>query len=251
MSDLPIQRHRAILDHLDKVETARSVQLAALLGVTRETIRNDLAHLAGRGLLRLVYGGAVRLGVQEPDLQARLASNIEGKTAIANRAASLVPDGARLALDCGSTTLALARALRARVGLKLWTNDIAIAQELGGQAEVVLLGGAFSAAQNITTGADAVEMMAGYNVDFAFISLGGLSADQGLTDFDRDGLALRNAMRRAADACFFLADHGKFGRPAPLRWKTPETARAVICDRAPGPDEQALLARLGLPLMLA
>ncbi|MGB3279359.1 MAG: DeoR/GlpR family DNA-binding transcription regulator [Pseudorhodobacter sp.] len=251
MSDLPIQRHRAILDHLDKMETARSVQLAAILGVTRETIRNDLAHLAGRGLLRLVYGGAVRLGVQEPDLQARLASNIEGKTAIANRAASLVPDGARLALDCGSTTLALARALRARVGLKLWTNDIAIAQELGGQAEVVLLGGAFSAAQNITTGADAVEMMAGYNVDFAFISLGGLSADQGLTDFDRDGLALRNAMRRAADACFFLADHGKFGRPAPLRWKTPETARAVICDRAPGPDEQALLARLGLPLMLA
>jgi DeoR family glycerol-3-phosphate regulon repressor len=189
--------------------------------------------------------------VQEPDLQARLASNIEGKTAIANRAASLVPDGARLALDCGSTTLALARALRARVGLKLWTNDIAIAQELGGQAEVVLLGGAFSAAQNITTGADAVELMAGYNVDFAFISLGGLSADQGLTDFDRDGLALRNAMRRAADACFFLADHGKFGRPAPLRWKAPKTARAVICDRAPGPDEQAMLARLGLPLMLA
>jgi DeoR family glycerol-3-phosphate regulon repressor len=251
MSDLPIQRHRVILEHLDKMETARSVQLAALLGVTRETIRNDLAHLAGRGLLRLVYGGAVRLGLQEPDLQARLASNIEGKTAIANRAASLVPDGARLALDCGSTTLALARALRARVGLKLWTNDIAIAQELGGQAEVVLLGGPFLAAQNITTGADAVEMMAGYNVDFAFISLGGLSADQGLTDFDRDGLALRNAMRSAADACYFLADHSKFGRPAPLRWKTPETARAVICDRAPGSGEQAMLARIGLPLMLA
>lgn len=251
MSDLPIQRHRAILDHLDKVETARTVQLAANLGVTRETVRNDLAHLASRGLLRLVYGGAVRLGLQEPDLQARLATNIQGKTAIARHAAGLVPDGARLALDCGSTTLALARALRAHVGLKLWTNDIAIAQELGGQAEVVLLGGHFSVAQNTTFGVDAAEMMAGYNVDFAFISLGGLSADQGLTDFDRDGLSLRNAMRNAASACYFLADHGKFGRPAPLRWKNPHKAQAVICDRAPGPQEQAMLTRIGLPLMLA
>lgn len=250
MTDLPIQRHRAILDHLDKVETTRTVQLAAQLGVTRETIRNDLSHLADRGLLRLVYGGAVRAGLQEPDLQARLSSNIEGKTLIARRAAELVPDGARLALDCGSTTLALARELRPRVGLKIWTNDLAISQELGATADVVLLGGALSLAQNITTGPDTVEMMAGYNVDFAFISLGGLSSEQGLTDFDREGFTLRNAMKTAANASYFLADHEKFDRPAPLRWKSPETARAVVCDHAPGPSIQAMLDRIGLPLML-
>ena len=251
MSDLPIQRHRAILDHLERVETARTVELAALLAVTRETIRNDIAYLAGRGVLRQVYGGAVRLGLQEPDLQARLATNIEGKTRIAKLAASLVPDGSRVALDCGSTTLALAKELRARVGLKVWTNDIAIAQELGNSAEVVLLGGRLALAQNITTGPDATEMMAGYNVDQAFISLGGLSAAQGLTDFDREGFSLRNTMRSAASECFFLADHGKFGRPAPLRWKSPQTASALICDRAPGAEEQAMLNHIGLRLLLA
>lgn len=250
MNDLPIQRHRAILDHLNKVDTARTVELAAQLGVTRETIRNDLSHLADRGLLRLVYGGAVRAGLQEPDLQARLASNIEGKTLIARRAAALLPDGARLALDCGSTTLALARELSAHVGLMIWTNDLAIAQQLGSTAEVVLLGGSLSLSQNITTGPDTVEMMAGYNVDFAFISLGGLSAEQGLTDFDHEGFTLRNAMRSAAQTYFFLADTEKFGRPAPLRWKSPQTANAVICDRAPGPSVQAMMDRIGLPLML-
>lgn len=251
MTDLPIQRHRTILEHLNRVETARTVQLAAQLGVTRETIRNDLSHLAGRGLLRLVYGGAVRLGLHEPDLQTRLAANIEGKTRMARRAAALVPDGARLALDCGSTTLALARELRARVGLKVWTNDIAIAQELGSGAEMVLLGGPYLAAQNITTGPDTAEMMAGYNVDFAFISLGGLSAAQGLTDFDRAGFSLRNTMRSVAAECYFLADHAKFGRPAPLRWKSPHSAKAVICDCTPGPEEQAMLNRIGLPMLLA
>ncbi|MBZ0128680.1 MAG: DeoR/GlpR family DNA-binding transcription regulator [Rhodobacteraceae bacterium] len=251
MTDLPIQRHRAILDHLEAEESARTVQLAASLGVTRETIRKDLAYLANRGLLRLVYGGAVRSGLLEPDLQARLATNIEGKTMIARRAVALVPDGARLALDCGSTTLALARELRARSGLQVWTNDIAIAQELATSAEVVLLGGSYAPDENKTTGPDAVEMMATYNVDLAFISLGGLSAAQGLTDFDRDGFALRNTMRNAATGCYFLADHGKFGRPAHLRWKHPETASGVIADRAPGPEEQAMLARIGLPLILA
>ena len=251
MTNLPIQRHRAILDLLERAETARTSDLAAQLGVTRETIRTDLAHLAGRGLLRLVYGGVVRLGLHEPDLQARLATNIEGKTRIARRAAELVPDGVRLALDCGSTTLALARALRARVGLKIWTNDIAIAQELGDRAEMTLLGGVFSVPHNTTTGPDAAEMMAGYNVDLAFISLGGLCAAQGLTDFDRDGLSLRNTMRAMATDCYFLADHGKFGRPAPLRWKLPATAKAVICDRAPGPKEQAMLNEISLPLILA
>lgn len=249
MTDLPIQRHRAILDHLEAEGTARTIQLAALLGVTRETIRKDLAHLANRGLLRLVYGGAVRAGLPEPDLQARLATNIEGKTLIARRAAALVADGARLALDCGSTTLALARELRARGGLRIWTNDIAIAQELAGSAEVVLLGGTYSTAENKTTGPDAVEMMTIYNVDLAFISLGGLSAAHGLTDFDRDGFSLRNAMRNAAANSYFLADHGKFGRPAHLRWKNPETASAVITDLAPPAEDRAMLARIGLPLI--
>jgi DeoR/GlpR family transcriptional regulator of sugar metabolism len=184
-------------------------------------------------------------------LNARLVTNVEGKTRIAQCAAALVPDGARVAMDSGSTTLALARELRARVGLKVWTNDLAIAQELAASADVVLLGGNLSVAESATTGPDATEMMAGYTVDLAFISLGGLSAAQGLTDFDRAGLALRNAMRNAAGAYYFLADQGKFGRPAPLCWNFPETARAVICDRAPGPEEMAMLDRIGLPVMLA
>ena len=251
MTDLPIQRHRTILDHLERMETARTVELATLLVVTRETIRNDISYLAGRGLLRQVYGGAARIGLHEPDLQARLATNIEGKTRMARLAASLVPDGSRLALDCGSTTLALARELRTHVGLKVWTNDIAIAQELGNSADVVLLGGTLALAQNITIGRDTTEMMAGYNVDKAFISLGGLSAAQGLTDFDREAFSLRNTMRVAATECYFLADHGKFGRRAPLRWKSPQAARALICDRAPPPEEQAMLTRIALPLLLA
>ncbi|WP_394689338.1 hypothetical protein [Hoeflea sp.] len=141
--------------------------------------------------------------------------------------------------------------MRARVGLKIWTNDLATAQELGGGAEVVLLGGTLSLSQNVTTGPDAVEMMEGYNVDLAFISVGGLSAEQGLTGFDREGFILRNAMRNAANECYLLADTEKFGRPAPLRWKSAQTASGVICNCAPEQSVIEMLESIGLPLILA
>ncbi|MCY0094790.1 DeoR/GlpR family DNA-binding transcription regulator [Hoeflea ulvae] len=250
MSELPIRRHALILDYLAQHEGARTTELATRLNVTRETIRTDLAHLSERNLLRLVRGGAVAAGMREPERKDRLSANPQGKAAIAALAAGLVPDGARVILDSGSTTFALAKLLRARSGLKIWTNDIAIALELMPVAEVTLLGGQLDATERTLGGPDAIEMMQGYGADLAFVSLGGLSALQGLTDFDRSGLALRQSMVRAATEAYFLADHRKFGRDAPLRWKPQAQARAVICDRAPDASITQQLEAHGLSLIV-
>lgn len=251
MSQLPIQRHALILQHLEQHEGLRTTELAVQLAVTRETIRNDLAHLAERGLLRLVHGGAVTIAQHEPALSDRLTANAKGKAAIAARAAAMVPDGARVVLDSGSTTQALARELQARRGLKVWTNDIAIALEIMVHAEVTLLGGKLNPKERSLGGQDAIEMMSGYNADFAFISLGGLSADQGLSDFDRSELALRQVMLTSAAQGFFLADQSKFDRNAPLRWKMPHQAKAIICDVKPGTGIQNLLRAHELSLLVA
>lgn len=251
MSELPIRRHALILQHLDHHEGARTTELASLLEVTRETIRKDLAYLSQRKLLQLVRGGAVQIGGREPELSGRMATNPDGKALIGREAARLVPDGASVILDSGSTTLALAQQLRARAGLKIWTNDIAIALELAPVAEVTLLGGRLNAMERTLGGLDAIEMMRGYSADLAFVSLGGLSATHGLTDFDRIGMALRQAMMDAATDGYFLADRTKFGRSAPLRWKPQAKARALISDAAPETAIMGQLDALGLSLHLA
>ncbi|AKI00887.1 transcriptional regulator, DeoR family [Hoeflea sp. IMCC20628] len=233
MSELPFRRHALILQHLEQHEGARTTELAALLDVTRETIRTDLAHLSDRNLLQLVRGGAVAIGAREPELAERLSANPLGKALIAAEAAAMVPDGARVILDSGSTTLEIAKRLRGRSGLRIWTNDIAIAFELMQVAEVTLLGGRLDATERTLGGQDAIEMVQGYATDLAFVSLGGLSASHGLTDFDRTGLALRQSMIHAATDAYYLADQTKFGRNAPLRWKPMAQTRAVICDIAP------------------
>ncbi|WP_299862734.1 DeoR/GlpR family DNA-binding transcription regulator [uncultured Hoeflea sp.] len=250
MAELPVRRHALILAHLEHHSGARTTELAALFDVTRETIRNDLAHLANRKLLRLVRGGAVAIGIKEPELAERLTANPEGKALIAERALDLVPDGARVILDSGSTTLELARQLRIRTGLKVWTNDIAIALELTPVAQVTLLGGKLDPTERTLGGPDAIDMMNGHTADLAFVSLGGLSAAHGLTDFSGSGLALRRAMIAASMDAYFLADQTKFGRSAPLRWKPMAKARGVICDAKPDPQIVERLEALGLSLML-
>lgn len=250
MPVLPVRRHALILAHLERHSGARTTELAALFDVTRETIRNDLAHLAGRKLLRLVRGGAVACDIKEPELAERLTANPEGKERIAERALALVPDGGRVILDSGSTTWALARKLRVRSELKVWTNDIAIALELIPVAKVTLLGGDLDPAERTLGGPDAIDMMKGHTADLAFVSLGGLSAAHGPTDFSAPGLALRRAMIEASRHAYFLADHTKFGHSAPLRWKPMEQVRGIICDIAPDRKTAERAGRMGLPLIV-
>jgi len=91
--------------------------IAQALDVSRETIRRDLAALASRGLVRRTRGGATAPGgsLTELDLSVRSTEHHAAKAAIARYvAARLVDDGTSVALDTGTTTLEVARALRGR-----------------------------------------------------------------------------------------------------------------------------------------
>ena len=69
--------------------------------------------------------------------------NIDGKRAIGKLAAEMVPDDSTLLIDSGTTTLCMADYLTDRRRLTVVTNDIHIAQRLGGRNDnkVLLTGG--------------------------------------------------------------------------------------------------------------
>jgi DeoR/GlpR family transcriptional regulator of sugar metabolism len=104
------QRLLALLRHHGALGTR---ELAERLGVSEATVRRDLALLARQGLLRREHGGAL-LPEAEPPYAEKLQRNQRAKEAIAQRAAALVPDGATVVLDSGTTALALARLLAGR-----------------------------------------------------------------------------------------------------------------------------------------
>ncbi len=247
------RRHDEILQRAGAAGSVAVGELARAFGVSRETIRRDLKYLADRGRLDLVHGGATRRDAHEPALAERLAENAPGKAAIGRRAATLVADGMVVLLDCGTTTLAVARALRERQGLTVCTTGLAVAQMLCRlpRTRVHLLGGEVDPAEEATAGIDVLEAIGRFRVDLAFIGGGGLTPDGEVTDYTRAGAELRGRMITAAARAWFVLDRGKFQRLTPVRIPHFASAAGLIVDAPPSAATAAALARRGLAVLRA
>ncbi len=246
---IPEQRQRRLLDRAAEAGAVSVSGLADEWGVSRETIRRDIAELARQGLLVKTHGGAVALAEAAPDM--RRATNPEGKARIGRAAASLVPEGASVILDSGSTTASVAASLVGRRGLTVYTSDLGIARTLHrGGARVLLLGGMIEAGGEATGGLDALDMLARYRADFAFVGAGGLTDDAALTDFTREGAVLRAAMLARGAAAFVVLDREKFGRATAVEIAGFRGV-GLITDAPPPERLAARLDALGVAVTLA
>ena len=230
------ERRRAlILEALARHGSVTVTGLYRRLKVSRETIRRDIMRLDAANKLRKTHGGALSLDTVEPAVADRMEINIEGKRAIAREAAEMVPDGASVILDCGSTLLCLAEILVARRRLTVHTNDFQVAERLAGRNDnrVFLCGGEVAGNQGATFGRDATNMLAGYFADLAFVSPAVVSDHPWLMDYTREAAALHETMIASARAVVLLVDSTKFGRTAPARVAATMRAQTLITDANP------------------
>ena len=102
-----------IRTRLAELGSVRTIELAAALDVTDETIRRDLEVLEQRGELVRIHGGAVRPSQtrEEIPLTERQLVNREAKTAIAKVAARRIQPNDTIFIDASSTALTLAEHL--------------------------------------------------------------------------------------------------------------------------------------------
>src|SRR5690606_33097723 len=103
--------------------------LAERLGVTLQTVRRDVKHLAEAGLLTRYHGGVRMPGSTTENIayRQRQLLNEEAKRAIARTVARAVPDGCSLILNIGTTTEAVARELVRHRALRVITNNLNVA----------------------------------------------------------------------------------------------------------------------------
>jgi DeoR/GlpR family transcriptional regulator of sugar metabolism len=238
------------------VNTRGSISITEIqrkLKVSRETIRRDLVVLADGQRLRKTHGGALSLEQHEPEMTVRQVTNVEGKRAIGRLAASLVPDGASVILSSGTTVQAVAEALLVRRELTVFTNSIFNCGKLMGHNgnRIYMLGGEVQSSNGATLGRDATAMLSNYFADFAFIGAGAISPAGWLMDYTREEGELHSRMLVAARTCAVVADHGKFGRFAPIRVGNFEKATHLVTDMQPEPEIAQALSTLPLELLIA
>jgi DeoR/GlpR family transcriptional regulator of sugar metabolism len=258
---LAARRQDEILARLGTEGSVSVEAMAARFSVSRETIRRDLKHLAERGRLAIVHGGATRRA-DEPALAVRARDNPEGKAAIGRAAARLVEDGMVVVLDSGATTLAVAHALAGldpvldavpRTGVTVCTNSLPVGLVLCRVPglRVHILGGAVEASDEAAFGSEAVAALARFRVDLAFVGAGGIAPDGEITDFAPLPTELRIAMLASAARGYVVADRTKFGRLTPIRLAPIPAGSGLIVDAAPPAAMAAALTARGLEVIVA
>lgn len=247
-------RRAQILLELKFRPHVRIAELAERFNVSTETVRRDLDGLSADGLISRAHGGASAPGHGHfPGFDERNRERLRERERIGRHAAMLVPPGATLMVDSGSTTLQFARFLAiAGTVCTVITNSLPVATALGegGAAEVVLCPGDYLASEAAVIGSETVAFLMRHRTDMAFIGAAGLMPD-GPTETVRGFGEVKRAMIARAAEGSLLVDREKFGRAgfavvSPLR-----DYRRIVVDREPGPELSDALARAGVEILLA
>jgi len=246
-------RHKAILDVLDHQGSATVRELYMRFNVSPETIRRDLNILADKSKLRKAHGGAYRYDIAKPDASERLHVQTEAKRAIGILAASLIPDGATVVMECGLTVNSVADALVERKNLTVITNDLAIVSKLAQRNgnRVHVLGGEVMDGEAGTEGPDATAMLSHYVADFAVVGAGGITDDPWLMAYSRTGAELRRLMLDTAKTTIVVADSSKFEKLPSVRVCDFEKINYLVTDAAFEQSQHDLFTDLVTEVLIA
>ena len=249
------QRRQQILQLLVEHGNVQVSELVARFGVSAVTIRADLTHIESQGLATRTHGGAtlVRTPPQEQDIHEKDALNLPVKDSIGAHAAGLVKAGDNIIIDSGSTTMTLARHLRAHRDVTVMTNGLNIAWELANAPGVnVLLTGGLLRKQSLSLqGSQAEASLTSYSFDTLFLGVDGLDLQFGLTTHDEGEARLNHRMVERARRIVVLTDASKFGRVSLHRIARLDQIQAIITD--PGIDDATRegLQQQGIEVIIA
>jgi DeoR/GlpR family transcriptional regulator of sugar metabolism len=228
-------RHNQIVETVNLRGECSVGFLARKFAVSDMTVRRDLQTLAESGRVLRTHGGAApaeRISFEFNFLH-KVRENQAAKQAIAEAAAGLVRDGQSVFLESGTTTLAVARALKPRKALKIVTTSLPIASELQfcENVEVLLLGGLLRRGAPDLAGALTESNLEQVRTDIAFLSADGIDARGNIYSGSMDVVRLLKKMLTCTAKAYVVADSSKIGHTAVMRLGHLKELDGLITDR--------------------
>jgi DeoR/GlpR family transcriptional regulator of sugar metabolism len=242
---LPEHRRSLIIKAVEDRGSVTVLDLADRLQVSMMTIRRDLVELEREGAIRRVHGGAVsaRGRAYEPLFHLRAAVMPEAKTQIGRLAAELAVDGDSIALDVGTTTVEVARALLGKRNLTIVTPSLHIANLFLNHADtrLIVTGGIARAVEGSLIGELTAYAFRQLHVDRLFLGVACLDAAVGMTEFNWEDAIVKQQMIASAKEVIVVADSAKFDKVAFAHVADFGQVHRLVTDQVP---PQPLLAAL-------
>lgn len=230
---MKLERRAQIADLIKQQRTVNNTELMERFDISIETVRRDLDYLEREGVLRKVYGGAVvNMSLSsEPEYENRTQMHSPQKQAIAREAAKLIQPGDAVFLGVGTTVQAMVPYMKSIGKLTVFTNAMRTAVELSELPDctVILTGGQVRSKELTLSGFPAEENLVHFNVDKAFIGIGGIT-EKGITDFHIGEAQLHRQLVMNARQSIALADSTKLGVRAMNNVCTLDQISLIITD---------------------
>jgi DeoR family transcriptional regulator of aga operon len=239
------ERRRAIVELVNSEGRVLVANLADHFETSQVTIRKDLETLHEQGLLHRSHGGALPArdgALEDRTLREKAQLHRKEKLHIAAGAARMVKEGQVVILDSGTTTTAIARALRGFRNLTVITNAGNIAAELSSTAvDVILTGGTLRKNSFSLVGPIAEETLRHLNADLLFLGVDGFDVQYGLSTPNLLESKVNRVMLEISRHRIAVCDSSKFGRRSLSLIGPASSVHGVITDDGiPKPDLNAL-----------
>ena len=229
--------------------------LCTRFDLSAATIRSDLDELVRQGLMIRTHGGAVAADHRnvEMSFEARRRLYAAQKARIGAAAAAMIAEGEAIVLDASTTALAVANAIRQDYELTVLTNGLYIALALLRIPGVtVLMAGGFLRPDSVSVvGTDGHDLVQKYNFQKGFFGGKGLELKEGLTDVNRDEVAIKRDLVKRAKRVIAIIDGSKWGRVGFARFATIDELHCVVTDDGAPPHMVAALREAGVEVVIA
>ncbi len=250
---LTAERKRLLLEVLKAEGKILASDLSRRLGVSEDTVRRDLRELDRAGLLQRVHGGALPRTPTSMQYAERQKESTDAKRAIGAAAAGLLRPGEVVALDGGTTPLAVAEHLPTDLALTIVTHNLPALEILAGhaRAECIVVGGRLFKAARVAVGIAAVDAYRMLRPDSCVLGAAAVHPVAGVTTFDGEEAEVKRAMLEHAARVIVVVAGEKLGTVAPYLLTPVTRITHLVTDRSASLEILQTLRELGLEVVIA
>lgn len=249
------ERRQSLLELLRKQVGLSVPELAAALGVSEGTIRNDLNALEADGHVTRVHGGAIpheQGEYRSSSFTIRHQEHMAEKMLIARYASELVLDGDSILLDASSTAYHFALAVQERRRLRVITNGLDVAR-LAAQNPtntVILIGGVLNQDGSSVTGLLSERIIQELHIQKAFVSCSGFSLERGMTEVHIEEAQLKRKVIEASRQVVALIDSSKIGKDDLTPFAQADQLDHIFTDAGISPEWAQMIEQAGITLTI-
>ncbi|SHF90825.1 transcriptional regulator, DeoR family [Mariniphaga anaerophila] len=248
------ERHKYILDMLNKNGFIKVSDISKELDVTPVTIRKDLKYLEEKKLLYRTHGSASPVNPHTADinLQEKEKMRTSEKKRIAMAACKLIEENDSIIIASGSTAHTFAQELNPKGNLTVVSASLKTSILLNNipNIEVIQLGGIVRKNSFSVVGDFAAQPFNDLTCSKLFLGVDGIDFENGITNSNIEEAILNKKMMNAALRTIILSDSSKFGKRGFGRICPLDQVDTIITDSGIPQQTAIAIEEMGIELII-